>query len=258
MSDKSISEEAIERGGPTFNPPLYMQRYVKVRDALYKIPGIEKVADFGCSEGKFIKYLKNLPFATEIACVDLHKPSLHLASQVSRPVTWDFIFKRYKDLSVRIYHGSILERDYRLLGFHAVTCIELIEHLDPKDLLPLTSNIFSFIRPKVAIFTTPNQEFNVLFPQVKEFRHWDHKFEWTRKQFAEWCENIVKEYPNYIYDIEGVGEPPPESADVGCCSQLALFQLKLEEREISSLGVTEEPYNLLEEHLYPGRNESNS
>lgn len=61
-----------------------------------------------------------------------------------------------------------------------------IEHLQPEDLKPLTSNIFGFIRPKIAIFSTPNQEFNVLFPQLSGFRHWDHKFEWTRSQFTEW------------------------------------------------------------------------
>lgn len=47
--------------------------------------------------------------------------------------------------------------------------------------------VFGFIKPKVAIFTTPNVEFNVLFPNFyTQFRHDDHKFEWNRKQFEEW------------------------------------------------------------------------
>lgn len=43
---KSMNEEALERTGPKFDPPLYIQRYTTVRDILYKIPGIEKVNSF--------------------------------------------------------------------------------------------------------------------------------------------------------------------------------------------------------------------
>lgn len=61
-----------------------------------------------------------------------------------------------------------------------------IEHLYPSELLDLPANIFAYIKPKVVIITTPNVEFNVLFPNPREFRHPDHKFEWTRKQFEDW------------------------------------------------------------------------
>ena len=47
--------------------------------------------------------------------------------------------------------------------------------------------IFGQLSPKIAIITTPNVEFNVLFPNLKQgFRHYDHKFEWTRAEFQEW------------------------------------------------------------------------
>jgi len=52
--------------------------------------------------------------------------------------------------------------------------------------MDLPSNIFEYIMPKVAIVTTPNADFNVLFPNFSGYRHPDHKFEWTRKQFQEW------------------------------------------------------------------------
>lgn len=38
-----INEEAVEQGGPKFDPPLYIQRYTTIRDFLFKTPGIEKV-----------------------------------------------------------------------------------------------------------------------------------------------------------------------------------------------------------------------
>jgi hypothetical protein len=46
--------------------------------------------------------------------------------------------------------------------------------------------IFGHLQPNVVVVTTPNCEFNVLFPGLKKFRHYDHKFEWTRAEFQTW------------------------------------------------------------------------
>jgi hypothetical protein len=46
--------------------------------------------------------------------------------------------------------------------------------------------VFGFIQPLIAIFTTPNADFNVLFPDLAGFRHPDHKFEWSQFQFEDW------------------------------------------------------------------------
>lgn len=61
-----------------------------------------------------------------------------------------------------------------------------IEHLYPDTLEAIPYNIFEFIKPCVVVFTTPNADFNVLFPPRSTFRHDDHKFEWTRQQFQDW------------------------------------------------------------------------
>ena len=65
-----------------------------------------------------------------------------------------------------------------------------IEHLYPDVLEEVPFTVFGFIKPKLAIFTTPNFEFNILFNDFKSkknnFRHYDHKFEWTREQFENW------------------------------------------------------------------------
>lgn len=53
-------------------------------------------------------------------------------------------------------------------------------------LLDVPYNIFGYIKPKLAVITTPNADFNVLFPNFSGFRHPDHKFEWTREQFQNW------------------------------------------------------------------------
>jgi len=52
--------------------------------------------------------------------------------------------------------------------------------------------VFGFIQPLIAIFTTPNSDFNVLFPDITGFRHPDHKFEWSRSQFEDWYLFLVK------------------------------------------------------------------
>lgn len=66
-----------------------------------------------------------------------------------------------------------------------------IEHLFPDTLEAVPYVIFHTIRPKIVIFTTPNADFNVAIPNFKEFRHPDHKFEWSREQFESW---LVRQY----------------------------------------------------------------
>lgn len=61
-----------------------------------------------------------------------------------------------------------------------------IEHLIPEHLEKMPAVIFGQLSPTVVIVTTPNAEFNVLFPNLEGFRHWDHKFEWTRQEFQDW------------------------------------------------------------------------
>lgn len=72
-------------------------------------------------------------------------------------------------------------------GNNVLFLIYRIEHLYLDVLDSLPNNVFEFIKPKLAVFTTPNVEFNILFTNfTTQFRHDDHKFEWTRKQFKEW------------------------------------------------------------------------
>ena len=70
-----------------------------------------------------------------------------------------------------------------------------IEHLYPETLEEVPFTVFGYIEPLVAVFTTPNSEFNVLFPNLSGFRHHDHKFEWTRSQFEEWYNFL------YLYKV---------------------------------------------------------
>lgn len=59
---------------------------------------------------------------------------------------------------------------------------------DTLDAFPY--NIFAYVQPKLVIISTPNADFNVLFKKMGKFRHYDHKFEWSREQFEDWHENL--------------------------------------------------------------------
>ena len=50
-------------------------------------------------------------------------------------------------------------------------------------------------------------------------RHPDHRFEWTRAEFAAWAERVASAY-GYGVEFRPVGEPDP---DAGPPTQLALF-----------------------------------
>ena len=75
-------------------------------------------------------------------------------------------------------------------GSSVQVCLELlfssIEHLEADVLEQLPKALFENLQPDIVVMTTPNSEFNVVFPDFEGFRHTDHKFEWTREEFQSW------------------------------------------------------------------------
>ena len=67
-----------------------------------------------------------------------------------------------------------------------------IEHLTREVLALFPGTVFGAYRPPLVIVSTPNAEFNAHFPNLRygtsqaQFRHEDHKFEWTRQEFQDW------------------------------------------------------------------------
>ena len=124
---------------------------------------------------------------------------------------------------IQLMQGSLLYRDKRLNGFDAAALVEVIEHLDRPRLVALERILFEFARPRHVVITTPNREYNVLFPTLPpgKMRHGDHRFEWTRAEFAEWSEATAVRF-GYQVSFEPVG---PEDARHGAPSQMAVFSL---------------------------------
>jgi hypothetical protein len=72
-----------------------------------------------------------------------------------------------------------------------------------------------------VVITTPNAEYNVKFEslQAGTFRHQDHRFEWTRQQFAAWATQVADRF-GYGVRFLPIG---PEDAEVGAPSQMGIF-----------------------------------
>ncbi|EAT38043.1 AAEL010029-PA, partial [Aedes aegypti] len=173
--------------------------------------------------------------------VDIDEELLNKWQHSVRPLFVDYIQRRPTPLTVEVWRGSISSAHECLKDTDVVVGIEIIEHLHADVLEGVPENVFGFIRPKVAMFSTPNSEYNVMFDGLLEngFRHDDHKFEWTRAQFAEWCDDILRRYPDYLVKYFGIGPPPKDHPeDIGYVSQLAVFVRKdfIDELEALNIG----------------------
>ncbi|XP_071795215.1 small RNA 2'-O-methyltransferase-like [Asterias amurensis] len=92
------------------------------------------------------------------------------------------------------------------------------EHLYPDTLAAIPDFVVGYMQPRVVVFTTPNADFNVLFPDFTGFRHWDHKFEWSREEFQCWYDKVAKDF-SYSVSYDGIGPGPPGTEHLGCCTQ---------------------------------------
>lgn len=179
------------------------QRRLEWIAATLKKHGARRIIDLGCGEGKLMRVLSDDRSFEFIAGCDVSFRSLEIAKRRLK-------FDRLSDLQRRrldLFQTALTYRDRRLAGYDAATMVEVIEHLDLPRLDALKRAVFEFARPPVALVTTPNAEYNVLFEGMKpgEFRHKDHRFEWTRDEFQKWATDAAAQY-GYQVSFEGIGE----------------------------------------------------
>jgi 3' terminal RNA ribose 2'-O-methyltransferase Hen1 len=205
-------EQAVER---TVN--LNEQRLNAVVAAL-KSANAKRVLDLGCGEGKLLRALLGDRAFEEIVGVDVSHRALEIASERLR---LEQLPNRLRD-RIHLLHGSLTYRDRRLAGFDAATVVEVIEHLDQPRLAAFERVLFEFAKPRTIVLTTPNVEYNVKFETLAhgKFRHKDHRFEWTRAEFAAWCQSMAGRY-GYVVRFLPVG---PEDALVGAPTQMGIFE----------------------------------
>ncbi|MEZ4727828.1 MAG: 3' terminal RNA ribose 2'-O-methyltransferase Hen1 [Caldilineaceae bacterium] len=195
---------------------LHEQRLHAVRDVL-KTGGAQRVLDLGCGEGRLLALLLKEKQFTEILGVDIAHYALELAADRLR---LDRLPPRQR-ARINLLHSSLIYRDERLAGFDAAAVVEVIEHLDSSRLAAFERVLFEFARPHMIVLTTPNAEYNVLWETLSagQFRHRDHRFEWTRTEFQQWTEKVATRF-GYTVRILPIG---PEAATVGAPSQMGVF-----------------------------------
>ncbi|MFD3165607.1 3' terminal RNA ribose 2'-O-methyltransferase Hen1 [Herpetosiphon sp. NSE202] len=209
--------EAVDEAAPpeVRQQSLHTQRHNVIVQRL-KAAGAQRILDLGCGEGKLLReLLKDAQFSTVVG-MELSTRSLAILQQRAERLP------SHQRQRLSLLHGSLLYRDQRLKGFDAAAIVEVLEHLELGHLPAFEQTIFGFAHPKLVLVTTPNREYNQLFPSLPadQLRHRDHRFEWTRAEFAAWAERVAAAY-NYRVTIEPLG---PEDANHGAPSQLGVFE----------------------------------
>jgi 3' terminal RNA ribose 2'-O-methyltransferase Hen1 len=206
-------EEALEE-----RLSLQEQRLGAVLAAL-KAAGARRVLDLGCGEGRLLGQMLREPLFEEIVGLDVS----HRALEIARDrLNLDRLPQRQRE-RVRLIHGSLTYRDKRLAGFDAATAVEVVEHIDPPRLAAFERVLFESAKPRTAVLTTPNAEYNVKFEGLPagRFRHRDHRFEWTRAELEAWAGGVAGRH-GYSVRFAPVGPVDPV---VGAATQMAVFTL---------------------------------
>ena len=186
-----------------------------VMDVLHEA-GAKRVLDLGCSHGNLLRRLLEDKFFEKIVGLDVS----HRAEIASERLGLDRLPERQRQ-RIELLHGSIIYRDQRIAGFDAAAVVEVIEHLDEPRLASFERVLFEFARPTTIVVTTPNVEYNVRFETLPagQFRHKDHRFEWTRRQFQDWANGVAGRF-GYGVRFLPVG---PEDSEVGPPTQMGVF-----------------------------------
>jgi 3' terminal RNA ribose 2'-O-methyltransferase Hen1 len=213
----AVAEELAEVEAAERRKPLVTFRHEAVLAALAE-SGATRVLDLGCGSGTLLLRLMADRRYTEIVGADVSSVNLQIAE---RRLKLDRLTERQRS-RVTLIQSALTYHDDRLTGYDAAVLMEVIEHVDEVRLPALERAVFGHAGPQTVIVTTPNTEYNVRYDGLANghLRHDDHRFEWTRAQFAAWADRVAAAY-GYAVDLQPVGD---DDAEVGSPTQLALFR----------------------------------
>ena len=208
--------EGAEETPPAERASLHQARLDWVVDTFRKA-GAKRVLDVGCGEARLLKLLAEASEFTAITGADASVRALEIADRRLKLKRR----RRSADGRIRLLHTGLTYRDARLAGYDAAAVVEVVEHIDPERLGAFERMLFGHARPALVALTTPNREYNVRFDGIEpgKLRHRDHRFEWTRAEFATWAETTAAKHG---YRVE-IGEIGPDDPEVGAPTQRGLF-----------------------------------
>ncbi len=184
--------------------------------SVLKASGARRVLDLGCGAGALLTRLIREDYEL-IVGADV---SVRALERAARRLKLNDMHDAQRE-RISLLHSPLTYRDKRLIGFDAAALVEVIEHLDPPRLAAAEQNVFGSARPGTVVVTTPNAEYNVRWETLPagQFRHPDHRFEWTREEFAAWSQGVAVRH-GYQVRYLPVG---PDDPEVGPPTQMAVF-----------------------------------
>ncbi len=196
---------------------LHQLRHERVTEILLE-KGAKTVLDLGCSSGKLLQRLQQEASFTRLTGADVSAEALRIAA---RRLYLDHRQRQVPDPRTELIQAALTYEDERFREYDAALLVEVIEHLEPERLPALEEVVFGAAQPTLVIVTTPNVEYNTLFPNLAAgtFRHADHRFEWDRNTFRNWAAQTAQCY-GYHYELYALGEEHPVH---GAPSQMAVF-----------------------------------
>ncbi|MTE13279.1 3' terminal RNA ribose 2'-O-methyltransferase Hen1 [Nocardia aurantiaca] len=195
-------------------PSLAVLRRAAVHRALLEL-GAHRVLDLGCGQGSLLRELVADRAFGELVGIDVSMRELKIAARRLRRLP------EWQARRITVWQGALTYTDASLRGYDAAVLMEVIEHVDASRLKALEHAVFGAATPGAVVVTTPNSEYNVRYGGLAAgaFRHSDHRFEWSRAEFAEWAHRVGETY-GYAVRFEPIG---PEDAEVGASTQMAVF-----------------------------------
>jgi 3' terminal RNA ribose 2'-O-methyltransferase Hen1 len=194
--------------------PLNTQRHEAVLEVLLEL-GARSVIDLGCGAGQFLDRLVRTPALTRIVGTDVSTRSLRHAA---RRLRLEQLSER-QAARVELFQSALTYEDERFAGFDAAVLMEVVEHVDPSRLEALERVVWGAASPAAVIVTTPNRGYNPLYAGLHGGRHPDHRFEWSRSEFAEWTDHVAATH-GYQVERRGIGAA---DESLGPPTQLAIF-----------------------------------